>query len=212
MTRLVLCGLAAATLLLVPATAQGHSGVRIRGTVALKDTAAHVVTLRAARQAVALRVPGSLALIRVGMRVELRGSTLRRHGNGSRVLARNVTIESTQTLSNLSAPIRDEDDEVDDEVEIEGTLVSLSPLTVRSATRTVACAVPSGVSLAGFGIGDFVEITCDLQGGAFVLRVLKHEDEDRADREDDDGHSGPGHGGDDDGDDNSGPGGGGHGG
>ena len=82
MTRIVLAGLAAAVLLLVPATAQGDSGVRVRGTVALKDTANHVVTLRASRLAVALRVPGSLERIRVGQRVELRGSILRAHAAG----------------------------------------------------------------------------------------------------------------------------------
>ncbi len=49
--RIVLGSLAAATLLLIPATAQGDSGLRVRGTVALKDTASHVVTLRAARHA-----------------------------------------------------------------------------------------------------------------------------------------------------------------
>jgi hypothetical protein len=212
MTRSMLGGIAATILLLVPATAQSDSGIRVRGTVALKDTANHIVTLRAARQAVALRVPGSLALIRVAQRVELRGSTLRRHGHGSRVLARDVTIASTQTLGAPGGvPNRDDDDEVDDdEVEIKGTITSLVPLTVRSATRTVTCVVPPGSSLAGFAVGDFVEITCDLKGGVFVLRVLKHEDDDddkRRDRDDDDDDSsGPGNGDDDD--DSSGPGGG----
>ena len=147
MTRIVLSGIAAAIFLLVPATAQSDSGIRVRGTVALKDPASNVVTLRAARQAVALRVPGSLTLIRVGQRVELRGSTLRQRGRGSRVLARNVTIASSRPLvAPGGQPNRDDDDDEvdDDEVEIKGTLTSLSPLTVRSASRTVTCVVPVG--------------------------------------------------------------------
>ena len=217
MTRTILGALVAAIFLLVPATAQSDSGVRVRGTVAVKDTANQGVTLRTARLAVALRVPGSLDRIRVGQRVELRGSTLRQRGNGSRVLARNVTITATQLLSS-AAPNRDDDEIDDDEVEIKGTLVSLSPLTVRGATRTVTCVVPAGITLNGFAIGDFVEITCDLRAGTWVLRVLKHEDDDddddeRRDRDDDDDddddRSGHGRGGDDDDDDdNSGPGGG----
>ena len=201
MTRIVLGGLAATILLLLPATAQGHSGARLRGTVMLTDTANHVVTVRSSPLAVALRVPGSLALIRVGQRVELRGTTLRRHGNGSRVLARGVTIASSQPLAS-PASARDEAEE-DDEVEVKGTLTSLSPLIVVSGTRTVMCTVPPGMSLAGFTTGDFVEITCDLTATGFVLRELEHEDqegEDQADRDDDGGHSGPGGGGDDDGD------------
>ncbi|HEX4745924.1 MAG TPA: hypothetical protein VFU99_03480 [Gaiellaceae bacterium] len=208
MTRIALGVLAASVLLLLPATAQGDSSVRVRGTVTLKDSAAHIVTLRATRQAVALRVPGSLAAIRVGQRVELRGSTLRAKGGGSRVLARNVTIASSAPLS--AAPQPKADEEVDeDEVEIKGELLSLTPLTVRSSTRTVTCAVPAGQSVTGFAIGDFVEITCDLRAGAWVLRNLEHEDdEDRADRDDDHrGHSGSGDDDDDDdedGDDDSG--------
>jgi hypothetical protein len=222
MMRIVLGGLAAAIFLLFPAASHGDSGLRVRGTVALKDTSSQVVTLRAARLAVALRVPGSLSLIRVGQRVELRGSTLRQRGRGSRVLARNVTVASTQPLAAPGgAPNRDDDDDEvdDDEVEIKGTLTSLSPLTVRSATRTVTCVVPAGTSLGGFAVGDFVEITCDLKAGVWVLRVLKHEDDDDDDDErrgrddDDDDNSGPGSGhDDDDDDDNSGPGGGGPGG
>jgi hypothetical protein len=207
MTRIVLGGLAAAMLLLIPATAHGDSGVRVRGTVALKDTSNQIVTVRASRLAVALHVPGSMAAIRVGQRVELRGSTLRQKGNGSRVLARSVTIASFRPLL-APAPNRDDDDESDDdEVEIKGLIMSLVPLTVRSTTRTVTCVVPAGLSLNGFAVGDFVEITCDLKAGVLVLRDLEREDDDdRADaRDDDDDHRGHGGGGED----HSGPGGGG---
>ena len=115
--------------------------------------------------------------------------------------------------------IEAEDDLVearDDEREVQGRIASLSPLTV----GTLACAVPAGVSLAGFQVGDLVEMTCDLVDGRWALRKLKLEDEE------DDGavsHSGPGRGDDDSGHhddsasghqgdhDNSGPGTGGHG-
>ena len=97
----------------------------------------------------------------------------------------------------------------DDEREVKGRIVSLSPLTV----GTLTCALPAGVSLARFQLGEFVEITCDLVDGQWVLRKLEPEDDD-----DDVSHSGPGRGDDDTGHqsggdhDNSGPGGGDHGG
>lgn len=208
MPRFLLVGLAA-LLLILPATAEGHSGPRLRGTVALKSETNDLVTVRTPQRAVGLRVPGSLSLIRVGQRVELRGSTLRARGNGSRVLARNVSIVSSRPLSSSSPPTSDEPD--DDEVEIKGTIRSLAPLTVESSTRSVTCAVPAGMSLIGFAVGDFVEITCDRIGGTWTLRKLQHEDadddEDEDEEEGDDSSRGPGSG-DDDGDD-SGPGGGG---
>ena len=203
MPRFLLAVLAA-VLLVLPATAEGQSTTRLRGTVALKSQATDLVTVRTKRQAVALRVPGSMSLIRIGQRIELRGSTLRAHGHGSRVLAHNVSIVSSQPLSTSSSPQAEDED---DEVEIKGKLTSLAPLTVTSAMRSVTCSVPSAGLLAGFVVGDFVEITCDLVGGSWVLRELEHED--MAD-DDDDSSSGNASGDDDDGedDDRSGPGGG----
>lgn len=202
MPRFLLLALTLA-LLLVPATAQGQSSLRLQGTVALKSQANDLVTVRTHRQAVALRVPGSMSLIRVGQRVELRGSTLRARGHGSRVLARNVSIASSQPLSTSSSPRADDDEPNDDEVEIKGKLASLTPLTltVTSATRSVTCSVPNAGLLAGFAVGDLVEITCDLVRGSWVLRKLEHED--RADDDEGDDSS-RGHGsGDDDDDDNN---------
>lgn len=203
-----------ALLLLVPATAEGSSKVRLRGTVAATDAAAHLVSVRASRQLFSLRVPGSLAGIRAGQRVELRGSTLRAHGRGSRVLARGVTITSSQPLSAKPAAKADDDDEADDdEREIKGRLTSLSPVTVSSSARTVSCTAPAGMSLSGLALGDVVEMTCDLVGGTWVVRKIELEDDDEDDDdrrghddeddddEDDDDSSGPGSGDDDDEDD-----------
>ena len=141
-----------------------------------------------------------MSLIRVGQRVELRGSTLRARGNGSRVLARNVSIVSSQSLSTSSSPRSDDDEQGDDEAENKGTLTSLDPVTVRSATRSLTCSVASGGVLAGFAVDDFVEITGDRIGGSWVLRKLKHEDGVDADDDDqnDHDHSGPGGGDDED--------------
>jgi hypothetical protein len=192
---IVVLGLA---LLLVPATAGAHSDLRLRGTVALVDPVNHLVTVSARRQTVVLHVPGSTAAFRVGRRVELRGSTLRAHGNGSRVLARNVSIVTSRAPVPPQAPRADQDEPDDDEVETKGRITSLAPLTVQSATRPVTCAVPSGASLAGFAVGDFVEITCDLLGGTWVLRELEHEDvdeDDDEDEEEDDDDDRSGHGG-----------------
>jgi hypothetical protein len=205
MPRILLVALAAA-LLVLPATAEGRSGARLRGTVALKDLPNHHIAVRTARQAVVLHVLGSLARIDVGQRVELRGTTLRARGDGSRVLARNVTTVRARPLATSSTELAGSDDEI----EAKGTLASVTPLEVVAGTRTVSCAVPTGVSLADFATGDFVEITCDLQGGAWVLRELEHEDgdedeqedvrgeENEGEREEDQDSSGPGSGNDDD--------------
>lgn len=196
MPRFLLAALAA-ILLILPATAEGQPTSRLRGTVALKSQANDLITVRTQRQAVALRVPGSMSLIRIGQRVELRGSTLRARGNGSRVLARDVSIVSSRPLSTSSSPPAGNEPN-DDEVEIKGKLTSLAPLTVMSATRSVTCAVPNAGLLAGFAVGDFVEITCDLVRGSWTLRKLQHEDAaDDDDGEDDHDHSGPGAGDDD---------------
>jgi hypothetical protein len=172
----------------------------------LKSEANDLVTIRTQRKAVALRVSGSMSRIRIGQRVELRGSTLRAHGHGSRVLARNVSIVSSQSLPMSSSPRSDDDEQGDDEVEIKGKLTSLAPLTVTSGARSVTCSVPSAGLLAGFAVGDFVEITCDRIGDSWVLRKLKHEDladvddddDDEEDEDEDDDHSGSGGGDDDD--------------
>ncbi len=198
MPRILLAALAA-LILVLPATAEGQSGLRLRGTVALKVPAQGLVTVRAQQRAVVLHVPGSLARIRIGQRVELRGSTLRSHGNGSRVLARNVSIAGSQALphNGSPAPAPRDDDEIeadDDELEVKGTLTKLSPLTVTAAGRAFICAVPTGVSLTGFAVGDFVEMTCDLIGGSWMLRELEHED----DEDEDDDNCGPGNVDDDD--------------
>lgn len=198
-------------LLLVPATADGSSGVRVRGTVAAKDASAHLVSVKASRQLFSLRVPGTLAAIRAGQRVELRGSTLRARSGGSQVLAKGVTLASTRPLSTTGQPSsRSDDDAEDDEREITGKLMSLAPVTVSSSTRSVSCEAPAGMSLSGLAIGDLVEMTCDLVGSSWVVRKLHLEDEDddsaaRGDDDDDDDHHG-GHGDDDNDEDSSGPG------
>jgi len=171
MPRVILLALAAA-LLLLPATADGHSGVRLRGIVTVEDATRSFVTVSSARRDHVLRVqPASLDRIRLGMRVELRGSTLHRHGNGSRVLSRGVILVRSDTHA---GDVRQLDD---DEIEVKGTLTSLFPLTVVANGRPFMCAVPPGVSLAGFHVGDFVEMTCDLVRGTFVLRELELEDD-----------------------------------
>ena len=69
----------------------------------------------------------------------------------------------------------------DDEREVRGRIVSLAPLRVGSLT----CMVHAGLSLAGFRVGDFVEATCHLVRGQWILRRLKHEDDDERGVDDD---------------------------
>lgn len=205
MPRIILVALAA-VLLILPASADGHSGLRLRGIVTAEDATRSFVTVSSARRDHVLRVaPTSLDRIRLGMRVELRGTTLHRHRNGSRVLSRGVILVRSEPHAAGQPQIDD------DEIEVKGTLTSKSPLTVVAQGRPFICSVPAGVSLVAFAIGDFVEMTCDLVGGTFVLRELELEedddederDDDDVDDDDDDDRSGPG-GGDDD--DRSGPG------
>ena len=205
MRRLLLIALASA-LLVLPASADAGSGLRLRGTVKHKDPAAGLVTVATPVLAHVLRVPGSLAAIRIGQRVKLRDTTLRRHGRGSQVLARGVLIVSAQTIDR--AP--DDDKPDDDERERRGRITSLSPLTVAGLT----CAAPARATLTGFRVGDFVEVTCDLIGGVWTLRKIQLEDADEVRDEDDattEDHGDRRDGHDDDDDDhggNSGPGGG----
>ena len=209
MRRFLLLALAAGMLLL-PAGADAGSGTRARGTVTVKDEAARLVTVASTRRVHVLRVPGSLASIRIGERVVLRGTTLRRKGNGSVVLARGVTVVRIERIDRAN---RNDDEPNDDEREVRGRITSLSPLTVAGLT----CAVPGGVSLTGLQVGDLAEMTCDLIAGQWTLRKIHLEDNDEVrgdddrrgrDEDDDDrgGNSGPGGGGDDGG--NSGSGGG----
>lgn len=199
-----------AVLFLLPATADGSSGVRLRGTVTAKSPSAHIVAVKATRQLFSLRVPGTLSSIPAGQRVELRGSTLRAaRGGGSRVLARGVSVASSRPLSTASpSSSASDDDAEDDEREITGKLTSLSPVTVTSSTQTVSCVLPAGMTLSELALGDLVEMTCDLMEGAWVVREIEVEDDDTAaqadDDDDDHGHSGPGSSDDDDDDDSSG--------
>ncbi len=201
MPRMFLAAVAAllaALLLLAPATSASRSGAKLRGTVAATFPKNELIRVDSRRLAHILRVPGSQARIRVGQRVELRGSTLRRQGHGSRVVARNVQVVRSVALSaSPSATGGALAPSDDDELEVKGTLTSLSPVTVSTAKGSAVCVAPAGLSLSGFAIGDFVEMTCDLRSGVWTVRKLEHEDDHAAggrgdDDDDDDDNSGPG--------------------
>jgi hypothetical protein len=171
--------------------------------VTAKDASRSQVTLASTRRASLLHVPErALPRIHVRQHVELRGSTLRTRGRGrTRILARNVTIVGTTLLAPRAADDEDEveiEDEDEDELEVEGALTSLAPLIVTANGRPFTCAVPSGVSLGGFAVGDRVEMKCEKVGGIQTLRRLELDDE----NEDNDSR-GPGNAGHDH--DSSGP-------
>jgi hypothetical protein len=214
MPRTILAALVAclaALLFLVSATSaapSGSSGAKLRGRVAATFPASHLIRVDSRRLAHILQVPGSQTSIRVGQRVELRGTTLRRHGHGSRVLARNVHVVRSAYLR-ASSPVTGGSlaPTNDDELEVKGTLTALSPVTVSTTGGSAVCTAPAGMSLSGFAVGDFVELTCDLRAGVWTVRKLKHEDDDAVrgddDDEDDDNNSGPGSCDDDDDHDHS---------
>ncbi len=64
------------------------------------------------------------------------------------------------------------------EVEVQGAITSLSPLTVAPKEGSpVSCAVPAGVSLDGFAVGDKVELKCDVTPTGLVLTKLESDKE-----------------------------------
>jgi hypothetical protein len=170
MNRFLLIALAAA-LVALPASAYGRSDLRLRGTVTATSPSEPQVTVTSSELVHFLRVPGSLADIRVGQRVELRGTTLREKGNGSRVLARGVLIVRSELRPQQAANTG--------RVEAHGLISSLTPLTVAGVT----CTVPSGLSLTGFTVGERVEMKCDFAAGVLTVRRLKSEQGDRDERQ-----------------------------
>lgn len=91
-------------------------------------------------------------------------------------------------------------DEHDGELEVEGVIAALSESEIAVApgqgAPPIVCAVPAGVSLAGFAVGDAVEMECERSGDGFVLEELESEtheveveeadDEDEHDQEEED--------------------------
>jgi len=62
------------------------------------------------------------------------------------------------------------------EVEVQGAITALSPLTVAPKEGSpVSCAVPAGVSLDGFAVGDKVELKCELTSAGLVLTKLESD-------------------------------------
>jgi hypothetical protein len=188
MKRVLLVALTA-MLLVLPVTAQADSKLRLRGTVTAANAAEKTLAVTSTRLVHTLRVPGSLVDVRIGQRVELRGTTLRARGNGSRVLARGVLIVRSEPRTARGAG----DD--NGRAEVHGRIASIAPLTVAGVT----CAVPAGASISGFEVGDRVEMKCVLVANVLTLRRLESEDADRdegrdedRDRDDDDDRGGSG--------------------
>jgi hypothetical protein len=211
MPRTLLAALAAAfvaALLTASVAEAGSSRAHVRGTVLTKSQSRHVVAVKSARLRFSLRVPGSLASIRVGEQVELLGTTLRSADRGrSQVLARGVSVLGSQPASGSQSPAQSSSGDRN-ELEITGKLTALSPLTVVAGTRTASCAAPAGMSLAGFAVGDVVEMKCVLVAGAWTVRELQREDvaEEEHATADDDENDDQSTAADDDHDHNGGPG------
>jgi len=105
-------------------------------------------------------------------------------------LAVSVDATGAFTLVHAQSDGEDEDEglDIDDdngELEVEGTIKELTGMPVTSITvqpgrnsAPVMCAVPPGVSLAGFQVGDRVEMECELVGTAPTLTKLKRDDHD----------------------------------
>ena len=80
-------------------------------------------------------------------------------------------------------------DENEDELEIEGTISTLSATSISvtpgAAASAVTCAL--GKPLTDFAVGDHVELECAAaEGGTLTLKQIEHEDDDPGDDDDDD--------------------------
>jgi hypothetical protein len=104
-----------------------------------------------------------------------------------------VDAAGALTLVAIQADDEDNDDDegIDEErgrVEVRGKIIRLGGGTVTVQARgssPVTCAVPGGTSLAGFDVGDRVEMRCALVHAKLTLTRLRQKD-------DDDGHHGGG--------------------
>lgn len=79
-------------------------------------------------------------------------------------------------------------DEDEDELEVEGTISALSATSITVApgrnASPVTCALKA--PLAGFTVGDLVELECEAVAGSLVAKAIEHEDDDDDDDDGDD--------------------------
>ena len=79
-------------------------------------------------------------------------------------------------------------DENADEVEVEGTLTSLSPLTVQPRHGAgLSCELPAGMTLTGLRVGARVELECVRAGDRLVVKELELQDDEHGEDEDEHG-------------------------
>jgi hypothetical protein len=107
-----------------------------------------------------------------------------------------VSVDSAGAFMLISVQVDDENDDDNEgigedhgKIEVEGTITQLGggTITVKShGGSPVTCAVPPGVGLSAFKLGDRVEMKCALVSGHLTLVRLEIEDDD------DDGGGGDG--------------------
>ena len=111
------------------------------------------------------------------------------HADGSLDANKVVVTEAGASSSEISEA----------ELEVRGTVVSLSPaLVVKTGTGVViTCVLPTGAVLTGIAVGELVEVKCDLVGGQWTLRKTHAEDDHEDEEENEDEGYGHGTSGDD---------------
>jgi hypothetical protein len=159
--------LLAITALLALAVAASASAADFRGVVVAKDVKrGTIVTVSKSGKVREVRAPKKAKKLKVGQHVRVKAKRLR---DGT------LALRSLRTFKS--------EDAEGDEVEIEGTLVSAEggEVVVNGGGSLVTCA---GVVPDGIQPGAFVEITCDLVNGQWLVRKVELED-DEGDGEDD---------------------------
>jgi hypothetical protein len=96
-----------------------------------------------------------------------------------------VTVDATGAFTLVSVQTDGEDGgdgshEDHGRVEVTGTITDLGPpIAVQPRDGSpVQCAIPDGMDLSGFAVGDHVEMKCALVNGTLTLTKLEHDDED----------------------------------
>jgi len=105
-----------------------------------------------------------------------------------------VSVDEAGAFTLVKIRAEDEDED-EDEVEVRGEITALLADLITVEGRhdlPVTCAIPKGVDLSRFDVGDEVEMRCEFVGATLTLTRLKTEDDDDDDHG---GHDGGGHGG-----------------
>lgn len=104
-----------------------------------------------------------------------------------------VSVNASGAFTLVSIRADDDNDDDGEEIEVKGTITSLSAASITVTHKSgapVTCTIPTTKPVSRFKVGDRVEMECVASGTALVLTKLKHEDDEDEDEEDGDNNDG----------------------